>query len=93
MTSRTVVEPAALAAELAVVRQRGYAECDEEQWLGVRSVAVPVERDGIAATFALGVQAPSTRLDVERAAQVAEVLKDTAIVIRSLPISSVLAGL
>ncbi|MFE0648199.1 IclR family transcriptional regulator [Streptomyces sp. NPDC059534] len=56
-TERTIVEPPALAAELARVREAGYALNDGESALGVRTVAVPVlERTGHA-RFALAVRA------------------------------------
>ncbi|MFF0558320.1 IclR family transcriptional regulator [Streptomyces sp. NPDC020472] len=55
-TERTIVEPPALAAELARVREAGYALNDGESALGVRTVAVPVlERTGYA-RFALAVR-------------------------------------
>ncbi|MGW7517369.1 IclR family transcriptional regulator [Streptomyces sp. NPDC054796] len=42
VTPRTVTEPDALRAELERVRERGWAEVDEENEIGVRSVAVAV---------------------------------------------------
>ncbi|MGY3340793.1 DNA-binding IclR family transcriptional regulator [Streptomyces filamentosus] len=58
-TDRTIVEPAALAAELARVREAGHALNDGESARGVRTVAVPVlERTGHA-RFALAVRATS----------------------------------
>lgn len=41
-TERTVTEPQALREELAAVRAQGWAEVDEENETGVRSVAVAV---------------------------------------------------
>ncbi len=43
---RTIVDPAALAEELAVVRSRGYATNQEEDGEGFFAVAVPVAPDG-----------------------------------------------
>jgi len=41
-TARTIVDPAALEAELARVRERGFALADQELEEGLRSIAVPV---------------------------------------------------
>ncbi|ATL32078.1 Transcriptional regulator, IclR family [Streptomyces formicae] len=56
-TERTIVEPAALEAELARVRTDGYARNDGESAHGVRTLAVPVlDRTGHA-RFALALRA------------------------------------
>ncbi|WP_330342084.1 IclR family transcriptional regulator domain-containing protein [Streptomyces sp. NBC_00557] len=39
MTPRTVTDPDRLRAELAQVRERGWAEVEEENEIGVRSIA------------------------------------------------------
>ncbi|MDQ0994173.1 IclR family transcriptional regulator [Streptomyces sp. V3I7] len=39
MTPRTITDPDRLRAELALVRERGWAEVDEENEIGVRSIA------------------------------------------------------
>lgn len=58
VTPRTVTDPAVLRAELDLTRQRGWAEVDEENETGVRSVAVPVPvrdgRSGPVLTVSLG---------------------------------------
>lgn len=47
LTGRTVVEPAALRAELERVRAQGWALVDQELEAGLRSVAAPLrDRDG-----------------------------------------------
>ena len=65
-TPRTVVEPAALASELAHVRARGYAVDDEENELGARCVGAPVfdHRGGVVA--AISVAGPASRLTPDR---------------------------
>ncbi|MFE0170813.1 IclR family transcriptional regulator [Streptomyces sp. NPDC059002] len=56
-TERTIVEPAALEAELDRVRADGYARNDGESAHGVRTLAVPVlDRAGYA-RFALALRA------------------------------------
>nr|WP_242611227.1 IclR family transcriptional regulator [Blastococcus saxobsidens] len=61
-TSHTLTSLGAFRAELAAVRERGWAVDDEEQELGVRCLAVPVG-PGADAVAALSVSAPASRLD------------------------------
>ncbi|GHF05691.1 IclR family transcriptional regulator [Streptomyces spiralis] len=56
-TDRTIVEPAALAAELERVRVAEYALNDGESAYGVRTLAVPVLDHMESARFALAVRA------------------------------------
>ena len=62
-TDRTITSRTALAAELASVRQRGYAVTVEELEPGLVAVAAPVFAAGGAVVAALSVSAPATRLD------------------------------
>jgi len=64
-TPRTITDPAALAAEIARVRERGYAEAIEEREVGLSAIAAPVwGADGeLAAVVAL--QGPTSRFDSE----------------------------
>jgi len=57
LTSRTIVDPDRLAAELAGVRKVGYALNDGESAPGVRTVSVPILDRGGRARFALAVRA------------------------------------
>ena len=69
LTSSTLTAPGALLAEVARVRDRGWAEIDGESEPGLASVSVPV-RDAQGALVAMiGFSGPSERLD--RAALVA----------------------
>ena len=61
-TARTITTRAALAAELATVRERGYAVTDEELEPGLVAVAAPVFADGMSAIAAISVSAPAVRL-------------------------------
>jgi IclR family transcriptional regulator, acetate operon repressor len=70
-TPRTVTSRAALAAELAAVRARGYAITDAELEPGLVAVAAPVRGDSSAVVAALSVSGPASRLTPERAGEVA----------------------
>lgn len=61
-TEHTVVDRDALVAELATIREQGYAVNDQGRFEGVVGVAAPLlGRDGLARA-AVGVQGPSSRL-------------------------------
>ncbi len=65
-TPRTITDPTALAAEIARVRERGYAEAIEEREVGLSAIAAPVwGADGeLAAIVAL--QGPTSRFEPGR---------------------------
>jgi DNA-binding IclR family transcriptional regulator len=66
VTPYTVVQPGRLRAELARVRQDGFAQTSEEMSLGACSVAVPV-RDGSAdVVAALGIVVAALKRDRDR---------------------------
>src|SRR5690606_16121867 len=65
-TPHTITTPEALEAELELCRARGYAISDQEQILGVRSVAAPVFSPTGEATAAILVAGPTVRLDIDR---------------------------
>ena len=62
-TPKTIVDPRALAEEIARVRARGYAEAVDERELGLAAVAAPIwgASGDLAAVVAL--QGPSSRFD------------------------------
>jgi IclR family acetate operon transcriptional repressor len=66
---RTITSRAALAADLAQVRRRGYALTEGELEPGLVAVAAPVCRDGGVVVAALSVSGPETRLHGTRLAQ------------------------
>ena len=71
-TPHTIVDPAALREELALVRERGWASTMEEQEIGLAAVAAPIrtlDGDVIAAITASG---PTFRIDDRALAGVAE---------------------
>lgn len=65
-TDRTIVEPAALEAELVRVRAEAYALNDGESAHGVRTLAVPVLDGAGYARFALAVRATPSLITAER---------------------------
>jgi len=62
LTPRTVVDPSALPKLLQEVRQRGYAVCDEEIELGVRSIAVPLVDQAGATIAAMTISMRAERM-------------------------------
>jgi DNA-binding IclR family transcriptional regulator len=78
LTERTIVEPAALHAELAKVRREGYALNNEEMMPELVALAAPVfdHRDQVVA--AVSISAPSFHVPAERVAFFAALVKDTA---------------
>jgi len=65
-TDKTITSEAALRAELAGVRARGYAITDEELEPGLIAVAAPVHGFDGAVVAALSVSAPTTRMTRDR---------------------------
>ncbi len=70
-TPQTITSRAALEADLAQVRQRGYAITDAELEPGLVAVAAPVYGDEAAVVAALSVSGPASRLTPDRIADVA----------------------
>jgi IclR family transcriptional regulator, acetate operon repressor len=68
-TSRTITEPALLAAELESVRREGFASAVDELELGLSAVAAPVLDDSGRAVAALSVSGPTLRLSPRRIAE------------------------
>lgn len=67
-TEKTVIDRAALRAEFATVRARGYAVTDEELEAGLIAFAAPVFRYDGTAVAAMSVSAPTSRATEEMAA-------------------------
>ena len=65
-TDKPITSEAALRAELAGVRARGYAITDEELEPGLIAVAAPVHGFDGAVVAALSVSAPTTRMTRDR---------------------------
>ena len=65
-TERTITDPAVLAAELAAVRERGYAEAVGEREPDLGALAAPVFGRGGELVAILGIQGPASRLPASK---------------------------
>ena len=61
-TELTIVDPAKMLADLAVIRERGYSIAMEEQEVGLVAVAAPVQSFGGGVIAALIVSGPTFRI-------------------------------
>ena len=75
-TPHTITDPDVLAAELRLVRARGWAEDDSEAELGVRCIAVPVP--GTPVVTAISVSGPQGRVTPEAAERIVPLLQRAA---------------
>jgi DNA-binding IclR family transcriptional regulator len=73
-TQSTITSLAELEEHLKAVRERGYAEDDEEYSAGVRCVAVPVRDHTGGAVAAMSVSAPGIRFDRRRRKEALDLL-------------------
>ncbi len=62
LTTRTLVEPDALMADLAAVRTRGYAVDDEERVPGVICIGVPIRDHSGGVVAAISISGPAFRI-------------------------------
>jgi DNA-binding IclR family transcriptional regulator len=85
-TDHTVIDRDDLVAELAAVREQGYAVNDQGRFAGVIGVAAPlVGRDGVARA-AVGVQGPTSRLTPDVLPDVVREVQKAAEDLATLPI-------
>ena len=78
LTPNTLTDPAALEADLARARTRGYTTATDELELGLAALAAPVRGAGGAVVAALSISAPTIRLDADRMQELAPVLLEQA---------------
>ena len=71
-THRTVATPEALQADLAKIRQRGFAFDNEEKNLGMRCIAAPVFDSNHEAVAGLSVSGPTSRVGDGEIARLSE---------------------
>lgn len=77
-TENTCVEEAALRAQLAEVRETGFAVCDNEMDVGALSYACPLKLDGRHVFYALGIVGFADRMREVPAEQVRRAIARTA---------------
>jgi len=78
LTERTITDPERLAAELAAVRDQGWAEAEGEREPDLNALAAPVlARDGSLAAL-LGLQGPAARFTAARRTEVLPRLLEAA---------------
>lgn len=65
-TDKTLVDPAALFAELVESRKRGWAVDDEERTLGMRCVAAPIYNEMGEVIAAVSMSGPAVRITSQR---------------------------
>lgn len=75
-TPRTHTDPAAFLAELAEVREQGWAVDDAEEEVGVRCVAAPIP--GAPTASAVSVSGPSGRITASRVVEIGPILQRVA---------------
>ncbi|WP_037367718.1 IclR family transcriptional regulator [Amycolatopsis orientalis] len=75
---RTITEREAFAAEIAAVRERGFAIADEEHEEGIRAVGVPIRTPDGTAIAALSTAAPAYRLTVAQLEEFVPALRAAA---------------
>lgn len=75
-TDTTITSEAALLADLAAIRDRGYSVDEGEQEVGVRCFAMAVP--GVPTPSAVSVSGPSTRVTVESAEAIVPALREAA---------------
>lgn len=76
LTPHTITDADALAAELAVVRRRGWADAVNEREVGVASVAAPVRDHTGSVVAAVSVGAPTARLPAVQRRRMAALIRE-----------------
>jgi DNA-binding IclR family transcriptional regulator len=80
-TKNTVTQPELIRAQLATIREKGYAFDDEEYEVGVRAVAAPIRNQKGKVAAAVSVPCPASRLTLARLPEVAGVLISSTLTI------------
>jgi IclR family transcriptional regulator, acetate operon repressor len=78
LTERTIVDPQALLADLALTRQRGWAIDDEERADGLRCTGAPVFNEHAEVIGALSISGPTIRVTDERLGELGPLVKRAA---------------
>ncbi|MBO0764000.1 MAG: IclR family transcriptional regulator [Hyphomicrobiaceae bacterium] len=78
LTDRTIVDPEALFADLALTRERGWAVDDEEKAEGMRCAGAPVFNEHREVVGAVSVSGPTVRMTHERLGELGPLVKRAA---------------
>jgi DNA-binding IclR family transcriptional regulator len=78
LTAYTVTSPQKLKLLLSLVRKNGYAFSIEEMHEGVSSIASPVFSQPGKALFSVSIAGPSSRINPQRATELAKIVKRAA---------------
>lgn len=84
LCTNTITEPAALQAELAQIRQRGYAQSYEETDIGAWGIATPIRNWQGEVVAGLGIAGPTTRYSEQQMRDYVEFCRDAAARISTL---------
>jgi IclR family acetate operon transcriptional repressor len=77
-TPNTIVDPAALMADLGLIRERGFSFDDEERTLGMRCIAAPVFDINLEAVAGISVSGPTSRVSQDTLAKLSGPVMDAA---------------
>ena len=77
-TDATIDTPADLRAELARIRELGYALDDEEHAIGLRCVAAPIFDENAKAICAISLSGPTARIGDDRLGELGWAVRQTA---------------
>lgn len=77
-TPKTVTSLDRLAGVCALIKERGYADDEEEFQLGIRCIAAPIRAEGGVVVGSIGISAPVMRFGKERHDTLAKQVRDIA---------------
>jgi IclR family KDG regulon transcriptional repressor len=77
-TAKTITDPEKFKQHLKLIRDQGYALCEEELEVGVSAVAVPIRNVSGKASSCLAVVAPSQRLQHHLSHGLIDMLKNVS---------------
>ena len=78
LAPRTITDPAALRAELDVVRRNGFAQAVDELEVGLTAVAAPVRGAAGEVVASVSASGPSFRMPAEGLGGIADAVRSTA---------------
>ncbi len=78
LTERTIVDPGELRSQVLRARADGYAQSDGERTRGIHSMASPLLGPGGHVVGSVNASVPQSRVDDDRAREIAEHVRGTA---------------